>query len=89
MSRVRLASLLTLVLAFSGAWAMSSRVVESTRLVVSVAWLKTDQARPEMRHRLARWTSGPRVPVIGHETPAPVRPAALPHSLCQRPPPSS
>jgi hypothetical protein len=88
-NRLGLASLLALVMALSGAWAMPARVVESTRLVTSISWFEDDHATAEVRQRLECETRAVgSVPVIGQPAEAPVRPAPLPYSLHQRPPPT-
>ena len=89
MNRLRLASLLAVVMALSGAWAIPARVVESTRLVTSISWFEDDPATAEVRQRIECETQAVgSVSVIGQPAEAPVRPAPLPYPLHQRPPPT-
>jgi hypothetical protein len=89
MKRLRLASFLAFVMALSGAWAMPARVVESTRLVTSISWCEHDPAAAEVKQQIECETRAVgSVSVIGQPAEAPVRPAPLPYSLHQRPPPT-
>jgi hypothetical protein len=89
MRRLRLVSLLAVALALSGATAGPSRLVESTRLVASIA--RPDDA-PERRaeQRVSRAGRVPTVTSVSAlpSAPAPVRSLTLPHALFQRPPPT-
>lgn len=89
MTRFRLISLLTAALALAGAAAGPSRVVESTRLVVSI--VRIDEVR-EVRD-VEITVLAPRVPdapgSIGSVHGDRRGPAPVTHLLFQRPPPAS
>jgi hypothetical protein len=90
MRRLRLVSLLAVALAISGATAGPSRVVESTRLVASIARPDhVSERQAEKRAVLSR--AIPAVASVSVRTiaSAPIRSLTLPHALFQRPPPST
>jgi hypothetical protein len=86
--RLRLTSVVIAVMALSGAWATPVRAVESTRLVVSIAWFADDTAERQVRPAVPRRTA---VPYRTSSTPAAdsqvTESTPLPHALYQRPPP--
>jgi len=85
------ASLLVVVFAFAGAAAGPSRVIETRRLVVSIAWRSAEPATVSVR-RHTRQVALP-APILrppeGMRLQALVRGTALDRWLFQRPPPAA
>jgi len=85
------ASLLVVVFAFAGAAAGPSRIVETRRLVVSIAWLSAEPAKvSERRDTRQVAPPAPALRVPGRLRPhALARGTALDRCLFQRPPPAA
>lgn len=86
---LRLAWIIAAVLATGGATAAPARVVESTRLVVTCAWLQTDPAKPALAQPARPRAPQPTSLIVRISSDdAPHAPQVFPTSL-QRPPPTT
>jgi hypothetical protein len=82
-----LASVLTIVLALSGAWAGPVRAVESTRLVVSIVCIADEQDEIHASVAVGRPAPSTRAPLQGPAVTTTPLSRIRAHALFQRPPP--